>query len=234
MGARGNGTCMLGQNITQNITTFTADTNYDVYAKGRVSLLGCRTGQNISPNLSQSVFKSQNDGKAAPTLTINNKNAGRIFGNSNWENTFGNSFFTKKINQSNSILPFRETPTSKNDAETRILDILQNKRTNNYKHSNPFKINAMNHPSLHQDDFESYYSNNFKVPKIKEKKSSELFFGQKIIHPLKDFETFSLQKEFDDKNYPTALEFFSDFGQKIIDPSNSEFTSHDDFWLNSG
>lgn len=254
---------MLGQNITQSTNPFTADTDYDIYAKGRVSLLGCRTSKDWSKNILSNLLlpiaannqhkinSNLNNKQTAPTLTINN-NLGRIFGNSNLLNTFGNSFFTKRINQTNlNINPIQTsstTPSFKNNARTRILDILINKKQNNYKNNYLNKINELNsNPVLHQDDFESYYlstGKDIQIPAAEEKKNKELtFYGEKIINPQNNFYTFRSQKELlppviDDYNYPTALEYYSDFGKKIHDQSNFEFQSqfHDDdnYWINSG
>ncbi|KAK0097427.1 hypothetical protein PV326_001890 [Microctonus aethiopoides] len=267
--ARGNGTCMLGRDVPQSQDNFQQDPDFDVYIKGRVSLLGCRSRQNALSNyfstsltgFNQTRGKSMTNDPVGTSFYINTNNSGRIFGNPNLSNVFKNSFFGKVKNQSNSnsFTTSIAFPEFTNDDRTRTFDILQNKYDDDYhqENKNVDKFTGFskfaNKPTLFNENFAINVNDennikNFWTPyRDKLKNTKNIDDLSKKNAPLKDIiefpivtSIFNKQSDFssDDtefKDYPTAFDVYSNFGQKLNIHNNFEYDvkNYDNHWWDS-
>lgn len=237
VGARGNGTCQLGRIAPRRQQDLQRDAYYDVYAKGRVSLIGCRTNQGVLSSITQ-FYRGLNQttdnavvkGNGVSALSIN----GRGFGNTSFFNTFGNSIFSRSRNQSNgntrvpSSNPFGSSSFSlepNDDTDIRVFDILQNKK----QYDNSFnKFDGLGHvPSLARDDTNSFDfggdSKGFWIveDKLNVEEGIDELYGARIS-PTEDFNNFGtpttiLKKKPSTESDDAAadLNLYTDYGQKI-------------------
>lgn len=198
----------------------------------------------------------------AQVFFINSNNSGRIFGNPNLSNVFRNSFFGKVKNQSNtnSFTTSIAFPEFTNDDRTRTFDILQNKYDDDYHQENKNVdkftgfIKFKNKPTLFNEDFAININDennikNFWTPhrdKLKNANNIDDLSSKKNA-PLKDITEFPIvtsifNKQFDFpsddtefKDYPTAFDVHSNFGQKLNIHNNFEYDvkNYDNLWWDS-